>query len=467
MKFFSFDILQSKYTKAVGLYTIGNIFNRAIALLLLPVFTKLLSTTSYGIVSTYTSWVSIITVIVSLQLNMTLRSAWTDKRYELNSYISSVTTLMIFMAIILLVFCVPLVPVLFKSVPLILVVFCIFQSFSESVINMETQREMMAMEYVKRTLLLSIPNLTAAILGIVVLYFYPDSQYFGRIVPSVCVSLLAASILLHLFYKKGKKIVDKQNWEYGLLYSLPLIFHGLASTVLSGLDFTMVTSYKSAAETGVYSVAYTLGMAVGVVTSSMESVWIPWFTEHMNLKQKNTVNEIVKKYIGVTTLLCVCVMLCLPEVLMLFTDRSYWAGVSLIPPIVLASFIIFLYSISVDVEYYYKKTKIIAINTIIAAVVNIVLNLIFIPKYGAIAAAYTTVVSYFVSFVIHYNYAHHIDSELFPARIYLFPFLVAILGVITSSYLSLWYFRWGLTVIILSIGFIYYKRHLSILLKDG
>lgn len=461
------DILNSKYTKAAGLYTIGNVFNRAISLLLLPIFTKLLNTTSYGIASTYNSWVAIIVVIISLQLNLTLRSAWTDKRKNLDAYISSVTTLTILVTIALALISLPICSLFFRNIPLLLVLFCIAQSFSTSIINMEIQREMMAVQYIKRTLLLSLPNLIAAILGIVVLLVYPDSQYYGRIIPMVCTYLVIGSLILNSIYKKGRTIFDVPNWKYGLSYSIPLVFHGIANTVLSGLDFSMITYYKSASETGIYSVAYTMGMAVIVITSSLESVWIPWFTEHMNKGLKDDVNKMAKIYIGVATTMCICVMLILPEVLKLFTDRNYWTGVSLISPIVLASYIIFLYSLSVDVEYYYKTTKIIAFNTIIAAIVNVVLNFIFIPMYGAIAAAYTTVASYSVSFFIHYNYAHRIDCELFKFNIYILPIITVLLSVVVSSFFTSWLIRWSVALIVLVSGLFYYKDRTMTLARQS
>ena len=50
------------------LYLIGNIFNKAIAFITIPIFTRLLTTEEYGIVNTYTSWASILMVIVGLSL---------------------------------------------------------------------------------------------------------------------------------------------------------------------------------------------------------------------------------------------------------------------------------------------------------------------------------------------------------------------------------------------------------------
>ena len=443
---------EKSYLKATGLYTIGNVFNKAISLLLLPIFTRLLSTESYGVVSTYNSWVSLATIIIGLQLYLTLRSAFSEYADRLYSYISSIDTLIALYftffsttTIIVCIFC-------FESIPLILVVFCLIHAFMHSIINVELQRQMMALEYVKRTLLLSIPNLIAALLGIVLIVMWPETDYMGRICSWVAVYVIIGTFFFISHLKKGREYFNLKYWKYGISYSFPLIFHGLSGEALNSVDKTMLTSLRTASETGIYSVSYTMGMALKIITSSVESVWVPWFTKKIQENNKMEINSVARLYLISISLICVAAMLCLPEVLKAFADRPYWDGVYVIPPIVLASFIVFLYSLSVDVEYYYKATKGIAINTAIAAVANLTLNYIFIPKYGAMAAAYTTVVSYAISFIIHYSTARKLDRELFPIYIYLAPITIAFFGtVLTYLTIEYWLIRWAIACAIMLI----------------
>ena len=58
-----------------------------------------------------------------------------------------------------------------------------------------------------------------------------------------------------------------------------------------------------------------------------------------------------------------------------------------------------------------EKTKFIALGTTLAAIINIVLNAIFIPRYGYVAAAYTTLVTYALYFLFHYYLYRHIEKE--------------------------------------------------------
>lgn len=445
-------VFEKNYFKASGLYFIGNIFNKAISLLLLPIFTRLLATDAYGIVSTYNSWVSIATIIISLQLFSTYRSAYLDYKNNLNEYTSAINSIVVVCFVAVFGLSMLITTVFQIKVSRDLIMLCLIHSFMASILNIETQKEMMELRYVKRTLLLSLPNLIAAVAGIVVLYLLPESSYYGRIVPTVIVHCCFGCTLLILGYAKGKTFYNKKIWTYAISYSAPLIVHGLANTVLSSLDRTMITAMRSSSETGIYSVAYTLGMMVLVITSSLEAVWIPWFTKKMEKGDKSIINTYAKVYVLVVAVLCVICELCLPEILKLFTDRSYWGGIAIIPPVVLASFSMFLYSLSVDLEYLKKTTKGIAINTIVAAILNSLLNYIFIPKYGAIAAAFTTVASYFVSFVLHYIYARKLDSELFPFSIYVLPIIIVIAGTaFVYFFMENWCVRWCSTFFLMIV----------------
>lgn len=457
-----------KYAKAALFYSVGNVFNRAISLLLLPVFTRLLSTSSYGIVSTYNSWVSIATVIIGLQLSMTLRNATTDYKGNLSQYISSINTFIIGSFAFFGAIAVTARYLFFKDVPLLLVCFCCIHALMTSIINVELQKQMMLVEYVKRTLLLALPSLIAAVFGILVIYFFPSTDYWGRITTNVVVFCAFGLVYLIGYCVKGKVYYNKEIWKYSFSLAAPLVFHGLAMVILSGFDKTMLTMLRSAGETGIYSVAATIGTAVLVITSSAESVWVPFFTKKMNDGEKKTVNDIGKKYLYVVTVFCIISMLCLPEVLKVFSDKSYWGGVIIIPPIVLAAFIRVLYSLSADVEYYYKSTTSIAINTLIAAFLNILLNALFIPKYGVMAAAYTTVASYGVSFFIHYLTARKLDKDLFEFKMYFFPIIAAFAGTITtSSLISACFIRWSiaLTLCVGVLIFLFKDKSMKILIR--
>ena len=449
--------MSKSYLKATALYTIGSFFNKAISLLLLPVFTRLLSTSSYGIVCTYNSWVNIAVVLVGVQFNLTLRSAYSDYKSELNQYICSINALSFFVCGAFLAIVIPITYFSLSGWVALLSFFCVLQAFLTSVINVEIQKQMMALEYVKRTLLLSLPNMFSAILGITAIILFPNLDYWGRIGTMIAVYILIGGYFLIKYCRIGLAGNISQYWKYALTFSLPLVFHGLANVLLSNIDQTMITCFRSSSETGIYSVAYTMGMALLAITSALESVWIPWFTKKMNCGDYDSVNQIGRLYIYSGGIACCLAVLCMPEILKFFTERSYWGAIYVLPPIIVASYVCFLFTISANTEYYYKQTRNIAYNTVVAAASNVVLNFLFIPKFGATAAAYTTVASYLVSFALHYRFARKLDNRIFNIKMFVMPTLIVLfVTIITCLWMESILCRWTFAMVFVALSVLYY-----------
>ena len=86
---------------------------------------------------------------------------------------------------------------------------------------------------------------------------------------------------------------------------------------------------------------------------------------------------------------CIAITLAAPELLKIFAPESYAKGVYIVPPIAAVSFLSALYNVYGNVEFYHKKSFGIALATVVSALANIALNLILIPKFSYIGAAYT------------------------------------------------------------------------------
>jgi O-antigen/teichoic acid export membrane protein len=421
--------------KAGGLYLFGNLFDKAIIFLTIPIFTRILSTSDYGIVNTYLSWVSTLSLILGLSLGSSLRSAVFDFKDELDEYLSSIFFLSLLNFIVTSSIIIFITWFYIKELDIVLVILCLIQAFMTFVIVSLNMKYMMTLNYVKRSMLLVIPNILIVVLSVVLIVEMDEKKYLGRIIPYVLISTLIGTFILAKSFTKSKIFYNKRYWAYGLRFSVPLIFHGLSINILAVSDRSILLYYTGASETGIYSFVYSVSMIAIVVTSSLESIWIPWFTKAMQIGDKNLINRYVKLYIGIGVTTMIVVLLLGPEIITVMSPKEFWIGKSLLQPILLSSFFIFIYSISVNLEYYYKSTKIIAYYTIISALINLGLNFIFIPKYGAVAAAYTTVISYFITFVLHYQSARNLDNELFPLSIYIKPFSLILLFTVISYFL--------------------------------
>lgn len=151
---------------------------------------------------------------------------------------------------------------------------------------------------------------------------------------------------------------------------------------------------------------------------------------------------------AVVVMICGILMIA-PEILMLMSDKEYWSGKILIAPIVLSSFMIFLYSNYVAVELYYKANRCIALNTLTAAAFNLFTDVLLIPKFGMMGAAYTTLASYVLLFLMHCRYSRRLNRALYPFRLNVIPLtLVTVMSVISYLCLDNWLLRWSIACIL-------------------
>ena len=137
----------------------------------------------------------------------------------------------------------------------------------------------------------------------------------------------------------------------------------------------------------------------------------------------------------------------------------------------LSVYFIFLYSMFSNVEYYYQKTKLISIATFISAVLNLVLNAIFIKLFGFCAAGYTTLVSYICLAIMHFIFYSVIIKNnkmkyVFDIRMILIisVFLVFIMILITMTYKDM-LIRYGFIFLIMLLCFCKKNRIIEIIIK--
>lgn len=455
-----------KKVKAGIFYLVGNMFDKAISFLVLPVFTRILSTEEYGLVSNYLSVQVIISTFIALNLGNTVRNAYVDFKDNLDEYISTmfVTGYISSFVITLIFFAINLFLNIIQ--PGYLVIVCCVHAFSSFIIGTFALRYMMSEQYVKRTILLIMPNFVVTIASIIVIVYIPGNSYLQRVfIYSSIYAVIGVSLSIVQLVKSKKRFVPKYL-KYALPIAIPIIFHTLSTVILSQSDRTMITALYGAAENGIYSVVYSFGMLALVLTSSAENVWIPWFTKKMIEQNKNLINRVAHTYLLVVGFLIIVVIFVSPDILVLMAGEKYKVGIALVPPIIIASFYIFMTSFFINLEYYYKKTKHIARNTIISGIVNVVLNYLLIPKYGGVAAAYTTLASYLLNYILHFYNTKKIDRELFPIGMFVIPIvLTAGGGAIYYLFMDQWIIRWSLGVAITVVVFAKYRNTLIRFIK--
>ena len=441
-----------------ALVVVGFVFNKAITFLMIPIFTRMLTTSDYGKVSTYTAWMAILAYIVGMALEYSVRNAYVDFHEDMNKYMSSICSLSLVGLFVIGGFVLGLNELFFHQMNLMLSVCCIIHAYVHSLINYINMVLTMKEQYVKRVLLLLLPNLLSSILGIVFIANMASDKYMGRVLGYIIVFLPLGVWLLYHEFKIGKTFYQQKYWMYALTISLPMVAHGLSNVVLNHFDRILLSTMRSDSEAGIYSLVYNFSMISIAITTAMENIWIPWFTKKIVAKQHTLINRMAKLYVYLIVAIICGILMVAPEFLMLMSSKEYWSGKIIIVPIVISSYVIFLYSLQVAEEIYYKTSKITAINTFIAAVFNFVTDCMVIPQYGMLGAAYTTLASYIISFILHYRYGRKLNKALFPFSVYFVPsIIVIIMGVISYVEMDNWIIRWSLAILIATaclVGFL-------------
>ena len=91
-----------------------------------------------------------------------------------------------------------------------------------------------------------------------------------------------------------------------------------------------------------------------------------------------------------------------PVLVKIMATSDYGQAIWVIPPVASSVFFVFLYMMFANIEMYYNETKGIPLVSIICSAANLILNAIFIPVYGYVAAGWTTLVCYMLLTLLHY-----------------------------------------------------------------
>jgi len=417
------ELLKSKVVKAGTWYTLTNFFTIGISFLTLPIFTRLLSTEDYGITSVYSSYLNIFVIVFSLDVVASIQRGKFDFKDNYNQFVSSVLFLGTISFIIFSLLILAFQSFFSKMLDLepILLYVLLINAFFVFVQNLVLAKFRVEYNYKKISLIQIANSLIGVILSIILITrFFTNTKYLGRILGSSLPVIISGFILLLYIFTQGKEIINKIYWKYALIISVPLILHNLAGIINAQFDRIFINKYIGSSEAGIYSFAYNVGMIIDVLWVSTNQAWVPWFYERMDANNYSAIRKRAKNFRDFFTLAYILILFVSPEIIKVMADKRYWDGLVIVPYIFMAYYFNLMYSFEVNVEFYTRKTHLVSIGTILGAVINVVLNIVLIPKYGYVIAAVTTVISNFSLFVFNFIIVNYLlRIRIFGIRFHL------------------------------------------------
>ena len=281
-----------KVVKAGIGYTIGNILVKGINLLTLPIFSRLLTTEEFGVFSLFVSYETILTILLSVALNTSTKSANLEFRGKIDQYTSSISLIFVVNALLYISIIIGfggLISELIgldRSVLVLMVVYC----FGGSIFSLYVSRISLDYSYKKYlfiSFLNSVGNICISLL--LILTVFSSDRAFGRILgATIAIGFVAVVIMVDL-YKAARPRYNKDYWKFGLKYSMPLVPHGLSQVLLGQVDKIMIDAMVSKAALGIYSLAGNIKLIMIIISDSISNAWGAWFFEMIDSGQTDKI----------------------------------------------------------------------------------------------------------------------------------------------------------------------------------
>lgn len=447
-----------------------NLMQKGISIITVPIFTRILTTSEYGTYSLYLSWFNILTIITSLNLYYGVFNNALNKikdENERNKYVSSMQGLTITITVILIFIYIPFQNYWSNLLGLskTIIWLMIAELLVEPAINFWSGRQRFDYKYKRMVGVTLLKSALNPILGLILVLAARNDKATIRIFSVVIVEVIISGYILIKQFFRGKCFYNKDYWKYALGFNIPLIPHYLSATILNQGDRIMIKNIVGVSEVGIYSVAYSIGMLVQLFTNAINNSITPWMYENLNKKNYDNIKKNINIILFSLALIIIGILFFVPEIVLIFGSKQYYSAIYIVPPIACSVYFIFLYNVFAIPQMYFEKQKFMSIASIIAAILNIVLNMIFIKIFGYLAAGYTTLASYIIYSIGHYIFSKKICIEkiqtfkLFDTNnIVLISIFLLLSSIIFNFLYLLKFLRYILFSIILIMIFFKYKN---------
>lgn len=271
--------------------------------------------------------------------------------------------------------------------------------------------------------------------------------------------LIVYRIVIKRYVEKPELFKQFKDLDWGLvknMFKLALPFGMLVgfSIIYNKIDVIILAHIRGYAETGLYTNAYKfmdlLAFFPGVVSSSL----YPFISSALFKKEGDSIRSYLEKYtkymIGIAAPLAIGGAVLAPKLILLIGGNQFYDAFRALQILLFASATLFIYSV-VNSVMISQMTRYAAAITFINIFINILGNIILIPRYGFVAAAVMTVISEFIQACVYFYFVQK--------RIVSFPvlkhFVKPIIGAVIMGFV-LYQVRFTSLIFTIPLGAVIY-----------
>ena len=453
--------------KASVSYAVCSILQKSLSFFTLPLFTRLMTVEQYGQYSVYTSWTSILTIFITLNLAYgSFSTAMVKFERDRPRYIAAIQNVVLALSVIFLAIYLPFADAWNKLFELSTALVCLM------VAEIVTHFSLMCWYGLKRFEFKYISvialTLTTSVAAPTLAYFLvinSEEKGYARIFGYALVTIAVGVALFVSNAIKGKGGFGKQYIRYALGFNIPLITYYLSQVVFNQSDRIMISHISGTDKAGMYNVAYSLATLLIFVLNAINNSYVPWFyskiKEGKEAENRNVANGIAL----LMAFLLLGVIALAPEIIFVMAGEAYAQAAWVVPPVAMSILLLFYSQLFINVEFYYEEKALLIWGSVGSAILNVVLNAWLIPLCGFVAAGYTTLASYVVFAAANYFTMRLIlkkngfTQEAFDLKSLILLFLAFMaLSFVAMALYSLPFVRYGIVAAVLLALAIMHKR---------
>jgi len=392
-------------------------------MLTMPIFTRLMTTEQYGLYSLYNSWLQVLTVVVTLRLTYAVFNKGMSKYPgDRDSYASTMQSLTSIIGLLFLAMYLVMRgwvnAITGLSTLITLAMFC--EVLLMPAISFWMARIRYDFKYKPIVLVTVLMAAGNAVLGALAVILSEDKAT-ARILSAVFVHVaIGAALYVRNLQKAGGRFVPEYA-RFALAFNAPLLPHYLSMYALDSFDRVMVAKMVGLSAAALYGVAYNIGLIMKIVADSISNAMVPWQYRQLAQGDLRAVERRwypILLFVGALVIAFVAVA---PEMVAILGGSKYLEAIYVIPPVAVSVPLILAYTMFANVELHYDANKFMMYASVVAAAANVGLNLVLIPQFGYLAAAYTTLFCYFGLAVGHFLYVDYVVRKNSGGRRVLHP----------------------------------------------
>lgn len=393
------------------LYSLGNAFNKLTGFILLPLYTSNFSVAVYGLLALFDTIADFLLISSSFGIMEGFKRWYWDQEKSGKQkalfftvlFFTAITTIffLILAYFIINKYGVHIFGLTIDNKTLLLFLGSVLANvFLQRLLILLRVRQMVV-NNVFYTLISMLLTLGGTIYFILVLNWGIDAVFISRFIGQLATLLL----LLPTLIKNIQIKFDFSILKSMLAYSWPLALSASLGLIFTFSDRWILQGMKSLDVVGNYSLAYRIANVIKliVVHSFAQAFTYIYFRQMNNARHYRFFSKFTTYFAYIIVLMGMAIVMFSKEIIhLLARNADYYDSYYILPFLVLAvSFSGMRQMLTLPLSKY-KKTKIISFVSICAGIVNIGLNILFIPLWGASGAAIATGISHLIPVIIYY-----------------------------------------------------------------